>query len=56
MGKVKAAWTVEQEFDDDWGDLIYEIQALTNELKADNDRAEEKENERTRQCFSVWEV
>lgn len=56
MGKVKALWTLEQEHtfeNDDFNDLIEEIRAFSRELQRDNDLAEEKENERARQRFSV---
>lgn len=58
MGRVKSAWSVEIENleDSSWEDLVYEIRSMTQELKEDNDRAEEKDNERARQCFSVWEI
>lgn len=56
MGKVKASWTLEQEHmfeNDDFNDLIEEIRAFSRELQRENDLAEEKENERARQRFSV---
>lgn len=56
MGRVKASWTLEQEhvFDnDDFSTLIEEIRAFSRELQEENDLAEEKENERARQRFSV---
>jgi len=56
MGRVKAAWTVEQENefqDPGFEDLINEIRAFSRELAEDNDRAEERENERARQRVSI---
>jgi hypothetical protein len=56
MGKVKASWTLEQEHvfeNDDFNELIEEIRAFSRELQRENDLAEEKENERARQRFSV---
>ena len=58
MGRVKTAWTLEQENREalEWDDFIEEIRAFTKELKDDNDRAEIKENERARQRISIREV
>jgi hypothetical protein len=56
MGKVKASWSLEQEHvfeNDDFNELIEEIRAFSRELQRENDLAEEKENERARQRFSV---
>jgi hypothetical protein len=56
MGKVKAAWTIEQENefqDPGFEDLINEIRAFSRELQEDNNRAEERENERARQRVSI---
>ena len=59
MARTKTAWMLEQEqsiMDDNYGisQFVKELQAFREEFEEENNLAEEKEDERARQRFSIW--
>jgi hypothetical protein len=57
MAKIKSRSIFDSEpVDDGFEDLLEEIRGFSREMQEDNDRAEERDNERSRQRISIWEV